>query len=117
MAFVNEKDKNRTIDYERNVTLTYSGSKHADGHMYTFFELRWNDLAIAMSAIIEMNVIDDKRDINWNLLTISCHPSPSKSQKEIQDLVQEALEAYGYLYTHEKLNNVTIAYDKNYKFK
>ena len=63
MAFVNEKDKKRTIDYERNYSLFYKGSQHHDGNTRALFELNLNDVRIALNARNITQIINDLKGI------------------------------------------------------
>lgn len=95
MAFVNEKDKRRTIDYERNAILHYTrsaGMGEAD-----LFELRWGDSIIEFGATRKMPMKDD--EVIWSIFQVSIPDNLESKSAEIKNLICESLAEYGYLYT------------------
>lgn len=112
MAFVNEKENRKTIDYDRNVYLVHKSTLRHDGApTIAVFQLNWNGDEIIFHAI--KNFIKEKSDsgiINWDITHIFGKPALKIKQKELQNLIEEALYVYGYLYEWKYISKVNIKF-------
>ncbi len=113
MAFVNEKDKQRTIDYERDAILTLGAEKFRmiPRVPSNAFTLTWNGEQIEFVAKHTLKLLnDDGSRTEKRYEIVKCfYPEKLKPLKaEIIQLVTEALDAYGISFSRPEGTDIFI---------
>lgn len=111
MAFVNEKEKRRTIDYERNAYLVHTITNRKEGKNFAIFELHWNNEIISIHAIDNTTIENQERYVEWNVNRIFCIKDFMKHRNEIMEIIKQALETYGYSYSHDKIQKLKVHFN------
>jgi hypothetical protein len=108
MAFVNEKIGNdyRTIDYERDLALTYHGTGGDYPHE---FKLRIGGKFIKFEAWLhEQPNAQGKLDVRWDVVRLFIVEYSQEQKIEIMQMIREALSEFGAFATREGVNNVVV---------
>lgn len=107
MAFVNEREKYRVADYERNAFLYRTGG--APYGEADFFEMDWNGNIIKFTAEANNSFDNNERvTINWTITQYSIPEVLTNKYSEINILVFEALREFGFNFHKEYVNGVSV---------
>lgn len=119
MVFVNEKDKKRTIDYERNAIIV--GAPSIGKSKTDFFELQWNGEKIRFGADLELQ---KQREgvwtANWTIDQVSIpllwNEDKNKNQlRELRQILIEGLMVYGVLFGKDDPGSVHVDFAPHVK--
>lgn len=112
MAFVNEEENRRVIDYTRNAILVRASGV---GMSETkFFELQWNGEKVRFGTDFQqMDKPDGSWDISWTVtqMWIPKHwQTDQKTLFELRQLVTESIETYAYFYGMPRPGTVSVSF-------
>lgn len=103
MAFVNEPENERTIDYERNAIFKLGGTlglppARMPFHMY--YTLNWNEQKIIILAYRESKVFEEERNgtISHRIAMCEYPDSLKQYRSQIREMLVEALTVFGVHY-------------------
>lgn len=114
MAFVNEPEKDRTIDYERGAILRLGGKMFfIGGRMppYDLFTLRWQDEDITVFAYRQIEIDEQQRTATIIRRIAMCDHYAVKLRPfraEIRAMLIESLTTFGVHYGIDPQWTVTI---------
>ncbi|MCB1563394.1 MAG: hypothetical protein KDJ75_07465 [Alphaproteobacteria bacterium] len=118
MGFVNEKEKSRVIDYERNIYLTRANSDvigrgSPDDPRTEFWDLPLGDnpkdVVWFGAFYTQKEITKNNWHIKWTMhkIVIPEHLKPRRF--EIKDLIEEALETFGVYYGKKNVSRQEFA--------
>ena len=107
MVFVCESDKYRVIDYERNIVLyPKEGVYFNKGEL---FELHWNEDIVQFGAYSYFEYDENnKAAITWKIFQYRMPKTLEPKHDEVRQLITEALDAFGFWFTHSHVREVKV---------
>ncbi len=103
MVFVNEQDKYRTIDYDRNAILISTGGLGRGDAKN--FELEWNNNKVTFTAQEDRKPDPDKDGqflISWFVIYLNIPESLRSKREEVIELIRDALWHHANLSLKQK---------------
>lgn len=101
MVFVNERDKHRTIDYERNIVMTTAAPPYPGMTMTEYFQIEWNGSKMSFGTDYAKNNPDGSWTIDWTITSARISEEWQQNKPlliELKKIVIEAMEAYAYYF-------------------
>jgi len=120
MTFVNEREKHRTIDYERNIVLERGSGIHGSGRpsapnpddpIKDNFILKGDDFQVRIEGYLTgEDSENNKRDLTWHIHRIWDVEGIHERENEIIDLIVEAINTYGVYFGKKNINSITVEF-------
>ena len=108
MAFVNEPENKRTIDYEKNISLHKKGTNREG---YSFFDMLWDDHRLDLEAVYSQEKFSDNQwIIGWKITAFKI-PENLKIEKEVLfRTFEDALKTFGVNYGKENVVDTKVIF-------
>ena len=119
MAFVNEKESLRTVDYERDIILKCISRRPTEEHR-TIFEIYWKDKKINFSADSKHEIPASpntllerpNKKVFWDIQDIFIPKDLFNKKAEIKEIIIEALKKRGFFCDDDNVK-VKIKFSKH----